>query len=144
MKARILLVIILLTLGLTSCENDARTLRSVTNEDVNWYSGEFTVDRWEKCCDRDGLNVYYRAEVRIDRINYMVFRGGQVNCYLYIDQYTQAPLPNVRHYENKEGQMWTRTIDYDYYEGGMTIYVTDSDFAGDYPDPMSFRLILTW
>ena len=40
--------------------------------------------------------------------------------------------------------MWTRTIDYEYYNGGMTIYVTDSDFAGDVPGPIAFRVMMSW
>lgn len=144
MKTRIIAAIILGAVGLMSCEDDARTLRVETTEDVCWYSGEFSIGHWTKVSDRNGLNSYYKADVRLNNMNYDVISGGLVNCYLFVDADVQAPLPCVRHYENAEGQMWTRTIDYEYYYGGLTVYVTDSDFAGENPGPMSFRIMLSW
>lgn len=147
MKTRIILAALLLTtLGMLSCADDADTLRSDISQETRWYSGEFSVlaTEWIKVADRNGLNSYYKASKRITQISDNVLSGGQVNCYLYVDNNTQAPLPNVRHYENNSGQMWTRTVDYDFYNGGVTIYVTDSDFAGEKPESMTFRIILSW
>lgn len=134
----------IMAFGLMSCENDASTIRDELSEEVRWYSGEFNVDCWTRLSDTDGLNGYYKADVRIPNLNYSVLRGGQVNCYLFVGKDAQAPLPYVRHYENGSGQRWTRTIDYEYYDGGVTVYVTDSDFAGDVPEAMSFRIMLAW
>lgn len=144
MKARTFAAIVFVALGLTSCERYVYTVRDETSEEVRWYSGEFNVERWIEGCDADGLNRYYMANVSIPRLDYNAVRYGQVSCYLYVGPGTQAPLPYVRHYENYKDQRWTRTIDYEYYEGGITIYVTDNDFAGDVPEPITFRIILSW
>lgn len=144
MKTWTFTAVILMTLGLGSCTFEANTLRNDVAEEVRWYSGEFQISRWEKVCDEDGLNGYYRANVMIPQLQYSILRGGQVNCYMFLDGNAQAPLPCVRHYENLYGQTWTRTIDYEYYDGGITVFVTDSDFAGDVPDILSFRIMLAW
>lgn len=130
-------------LPLVSCEDDTRTLRNETTDDVIWSSVELTAANWEKCADRQGLNTYYRCSVRTSAINYQVLNGGMVNCYLY-DGNAQAQLPSVRHYENAQNQFWTRTIDYEYYNGGVTFYVTDSDFAGEKPGVLTFRLMVAF
>jgi len=146
MKTRIILAALLLTsLGMVSCADDADTLRSDISSETRWYSGEFTVaaTEWIKVADRNGLNSYYKADKHISELTYDVLRGGQVNCYLYVADNTQAPLPNVRHYENNNGQMWTRTVDYEFYYGGVTVYVTDSDFAGNTPESMTFRISIS-
>lgn len=144
MKKGIFTAVILMTMGLVSCTIETTTLRNDVAEEIRWYSGEFNVSRWEKVCDADGLNSYFRADVIVPQLNYSVLRGGQVNCYMLLDKNSQAPLPCVRHYENLYGQTWTRTIDYEYYDGGITVFVTDSDFAGEVPDILSFRIMLAW
>lgn len=126
-----------------SCDDDTRNLRNETTEDVIWRSIEIKADSWIKCADREGLNPYYKTSVNVPQINNNVLKGGIVTCYLY-DGDAQAPLPSVRHYENASNQLWTRTIDYEYYSGGVTFYVTDSDFAGQYPGTLYFRLMLAW
>lgn len=144
MKTVTFTAIAIMTLGLVSCEGYVSTVRNETTDCVRWYSCEFCVNCWTECCDAEGLNRYYKADVSVYHLSGEVTRAGQVSCYMYVDNDVQAPLPSVRHYENNEGQMWTRTIDYDYYCGGMTIYVTDSDFAGGVPGPMAFRVMLSW
>lgn len=144
MKAGKLAAIAVMALGVTSCDRYVNTLRNETSEEVRWYSADFHVDRWTKVYDADGLNGYYKADVKVSYLDYAVLRGGQVNCYLYTSTETQTPLPNVRHYENSAGQRWTRTIDYEYYSGGLTIYVTDNDFACDVPGGMYFRVVYSW
>lgn len=133
-----------LAFGLVSCEDDSHTLRSEVAEDIRMYSTEFNINHWTKVTDRDGLNTCYAADVRIPRINLTVLRGGQLNCYIYTGCDSQSPLPCVRHNENAQGDMWTRTVECEYWDGGLTVYVTDSDFAGGVPDPMSFRVMLSW
>lgn len=145
MKTGTFAVIILMALGLTSCEKkEIYTVRDETAEQVNWFCGEFDVERWMECSDADSLNKYYKADIRIQHLDCDAVHYGQVNCYLYVGPDIQTPLPYNRHYENRVGQKWTRTIDYEYYEGGITIYVTDNDFAGDVPGPMTFRITLAW
>ena len=144
MKTITFAAIAVMALGLCSCERYVYTVRDETTEEVRWYSGEFTLEHWIECCDADGLNRYYKADVSIPRLNSKTIRNGQINCYLYVGQDIQAPLPYVRHFENYQGQRWTCTVDFEYYSGGITIYVTDNDFAGDVPEPMSFRIALSW
>lgn len=145
MKTKIIAAAIaFMAFGLMSCEDDTRTLRSDVADEVRMYSGEFPVEHWTKCSDRGGLNPYYKADIRCSKITYTVLRGGQVNCYLYTGNTSQVQLPCVRHYENAQGDQWTRTIDCEYWDGGVTVYVTDSDFAGGTPEPMSFRIMLSW
>lgn len=134
----------IMALGLTSCEDGTRTLRSEVVEDVRMFSSEFNVCHWTKVTDRDGLNTYYKHDISCPEIKHQVLRGGQINCYLYTGEDSQVPLPCVRHYENENGNRWTRTIDCEYWVGGVTVYVTDSDFAGGVPDNMSFRIMLSW
>ncbi|MCQ2083410.1 MAG: hypothetical protein MJY58_02800 [Bacteroidaceae bacterium] len=146
MKTKIIttVAIAFMTFGLMSCDNDTRTLRSEIAEEVNMYSGEFYIDHWTKVSDSHGLNTYYKADVRIPKITCNVLNWGQINCYLYTGRDSQMTLPCVRHYENEQGDRWTSTIDCEYWDGGLTVYVTDSDFAGGIPDRMSFRIMLSW
>ena len=136
-------VMAFMAFGLVSCD-DSRTLRSDVAEEVRMYSGEFSVDHWTKVSERDGTNQYYKHDIKCHEIDYDVLRGGQINCYLYTGTDSQVPLPCVRHYENGNGDRWTRTIDCEYWHGGLTIFVTDSDFAGSVPEPMSFRVMVSW
>jgi len=140
MKAAILSLACMFTLA--SCDEDGRTLRHETTDDVIWSSVELTASNWEKCVDRNGENTYYKCSVRTNALTYDVIRGGLVNCYLY-DGDAQAQLPCVRHFQNGQSY-WTRTIDYEYYSGGLTFYVTDSDFAGDRPGVLTFRLMVAY
>ena len=143
---RKLFIVIFLLSCLTafnSCDNGTRTLRNETTVDVIWTSVEICADKWMKCSDADGLNTYYKYSIGINGLNMNVLKGGLVQCYLYNGD-SQTPLPVVRHYENLHGQYWTRTIDYEFYHGGVSIYVTDNDFAGDPPGVMYFRLAFTY
>ena len=53
-------------------------------------------------------------------------------------------MPYVRHYEDINGVLWTRTVDYDYAVGNIAIYVTNSDFIKDLPEKMTFRVVMMW
>ena len=107
--------------------------------------GSVTDFEIKKFVDRDGMNCYFKCNKKVSDLTYAVLDGGMVNCYLYVDNSdTQAQLPTVRHFENREGHLWTRTIDYEYYSGGVTFYVTDSDFAGEQPGTMDFRLMFAY
>ena len=59
-----------------------------------------------------------------------IFLDGVVLCYLY-DNERQIMLPSVRHYSDGDF-LWTQTIDYEYYVGGIEIFLTNSDFY--YPE----------
>jgi len=67
---------------------------------------------------------------------------GNVQTY-YMMNGAQQALPYVRHYETNATR-WTRTVDFEYAVGSMTIFVTNSDFLIDPPVGMDFRVVMTW
>jgi len=94
---------------------------------------------WQAYRDSEGLNLYYAVDVPVPEITRDIFLDGLIQCYLYNDG-RQIVLPSVRHYQNKFGDYWTQTIDYEYYVNGISFYVTNSDFAIDPPGNMLFVL----
>lgn len=143
MKKLLLTVVaaLLMPLFFTSCE---KYYRKEDSEVTHWRSLVFTADSWTLYADRDGSNSYFKADFETNELKYKVLEGGLVNCYIIYDDDIQAPLPNVRHYEDAEGHRWTRTIDCEYYEGGFSVYVSYSDFTREFPEKMTFRLIMAW
>lgn len=132
-------MVLLCMTGLSSC--DLVSLRDETTNEVKWKSLEICATEWTKCSDAKGLNTYYKYSTRISELNYDVLKGGIVQCFLY-DGDTQVALPDSRHYEDEKGNRWTRTIDFEVYSGGISIYVTDNDFSGEAPGTLRFRLTL--
>lgn len=98
---------------------------------------------WVEHTDGNGLNRYYSCHFSMPEINSVVFNSGSVTAYYY-NSTAQQLLPYVRHYQNTVGNFWTQTVDFDYTQGGMDIYVTSSDFAAIRPDGMDFRVVLMW
>ena len=98
---------------------------------------------WVENTDSEGLNRYYSASFNMPEITSTVYDWGNVNAYITFDQALQV-LPYVRHFENNEGVMWTRTVDYEYLPGKLNIYVTNSDFFQTQPETMKFRVVLIW
>jgi hypothetical protein len=94
---------------------------------------------WRPYTDSEGLNLYFSVDFTIPELTQDIYLNGLVQCYLALDD-AQAMLPSVRHYENSLGEYWTQTIDYEYYENGVSVYVTNSDFA-DIP-PGNMLLVL--
>lgn len=98
---------------------------------------------WQEYTDNDGFNLYYSASFNMPEITKNVYDFGNVNTYITFDQ-AQQILPYVRHYENEVGNMWTRTVDYEYEPGKLRIFVTNSDFYRLQPETMTFRVVLMW
>ena len=98
---------------------------------------------WVENTDNAGLNRFYSYHFPINEINSNIYNNGAVVGYIELDGRQQA-LPYVRHFENSNGTMWTRTVDFDYLKGGVNIYVTNSDFVSDPPETMYFRIVLIW
>ena len=98
---------------------------------------------WVENIDNAGLNRFYSYHFPINEINSNIYNNGAVVGYIELDGRQQA-LPYVRHFENSNGTMWTRTVDFDYLKGGVNIYVTNSDFVSDPPETMNFRIVLIW
>lgn len=101
-------------------------------------------------------NYYYAVFDNIPELSSFVYDEGLVQCYIEFNAGTstasQQLLPYVRHHEvyvESESQWatYTQTIDYEYGQGGLTLYVTNSDFVYDAistPGAMNFRLVLMW
>jgi len=98
---------------------------------------------WRETTDANGLNRYYYCHFSMPEINSAIFNKGSVIAY-FLNGNAQQQLPYVRHYQNTAGDYWTQTVDFDYTQGGLDIYVTSSDFAPIKPDGMDFRVILMW
>lgn len=102
-----------------------------------------TQSDWVENLDKDGINRYYSCNFSIPEITSEVYNNGSVNAYMLIDN-TQQTLPFVRHFEDINKNLWTRTIDFDFTKGGMNFYVTISDFNAEPPGTMNFRVVLMW
>jgi hypothetical protein len=132
-----LFIILSAALLLISCTTDyEETNIKVINLQVN-------SNDWVENTDSEGLNRYYSASFNMPEITNTVYDWGNVNAYITFDQ-AQQVLPYVRHFENNEGVMWTRTVDYEYLPGKLNIYVTNSDFFKTQPETMTFRVVLIW
>ena len=98
---------------------------------------------WVESTDVNGQNRYYSCHFSMPEINSTIYNDGSVVVY-YEENNAQQQLPYVRHFQNKAGDFWTQTVDFDYTKGGLDIYVTTSDFAAITPDGMNFRVVLMW
>ena len=136
-----ILFFISIVLFLVSC-NDSEEPQGYG---TNWKIINLVVTQndWVENFDNDGINRYYSSHFSMPEITSTVYNDGSVNAYVLIDN-TQQVLPYVRHFEDKPGALWTRTVDYNFTQGGMNIFVTNSDFISDPPGTMSFRIVLMW
>ncbi len=99
---------------------------------------------WTCFTDENGLNAYCACSFNLPELSEDVVEYGTVLCYLCTGN-TQAILPCVRHYENEFEERWTRTIDFEYGPGTLSVYVTNSDFyQGDPMEDMTFRLVIMY
>jgi hypothetical protein len=133
------LFLFVLAVVFMSCED------SVPQELTTKQIFELTVNKsnWVEYTDGDGLNRYYSCYFPLRQINSSLLTDGAVVAYTEINDKQQI-LPYVRHYEDTKGYVWTRTVDYDFSNGGITFYVTNSDFAKYLPETMYFRVVLMW
>jgi len=97
---------------------------------------------WTPHVDDYGQNLYYSCTFDMPEFTPGFYELGTVQTYNMLNGAQQA-LPYVRHFETNLAR-WTRTIDFEYAVGSMTIFVTNSDFAVDEPDGMEFRVVMQW
>jgi len=95
---------------------------------------------WVSHADNNGRNSYYSTSFTMPEITRDVFENGSVQVYIYIDDQIQQVLPYTRHFEDVYGARWTRTVDYDFSEGELIVYVTYSDFRLYNPGVMSLKV----
>jgi hypothetical protein len=134
-----ILLILAVALAVISCRDsvsDELNAKQIISLKVNSSD-------WVENTDNAGLNRFYSYHFPVNEINSNIYNNGAVVGYIELDG-RQQTLPYVRHYENSNGSMWTRTVDFDYLKGGINIYVTNSDFMSDPPETMNFRIVLMW
>jgi hypothetical protein len=124
-----------LMLSLASCV--------INTTETNWDVVNFRIlaSDWVAFTDEDGLNLYYTCSVNMPEITSFVYTSGLVQTY-FVTNGAQEVLPYVRHNENANGDLWTRTVDCDYSVGIMRFYVTNSDFFNEIPPTMDFRVVI--
>lgn len=133
-------------------KNEVRTLRINANEWAADYDGD--------------ENIYYYADFDVPEITKQAMTEAVITVYRqYRNDFgelaSQSILPSERHFQtylfDEQGkhktddygnwiidQKWTETIDYEFYEGGLTIYFTTNDFALSDVDSMEFRVVITY
>ena len=142
---RKLLFLSLLSALFISCE------RPKNVNETNWRIIDIQVNSSDWKYSNKADNNFYYASIKVPALNSFIYNSGLV--FMYVEyraddgSYYQAILPSVRHYEEINGGnhfYWTTTIDYDYYIGGVTVYVTNSDFFNQIPESMRFVLKMIW
>jgi len=127
---------------LTSC-GDTLVTEYVTEDyhiqKINLTTGP---NDWVASVDENGRNLYYSCTFDMPEFTSTFYEAGVVHAY-YMMNGAQQALPYVRHYETNLAQ-WTRTVDFEYGIGKMTVFVTNSDFAVDPPVGMDFRVVMMW
>lgn len=107
-------------------------------------------ENWADYRDQNN-NIYYSCTVNVPEIDDFVYESGTI--LVYYEMITsdalghvskaQQILPYTRHYDNGTDR-WTRTVDYDFGEGYINFYVTNSDFKIDPPGDMRFRVVIMY
>jgi hypothetical protein len=99
----------------------------------------FEISHWTKGVDADN-NIFYFCNLDVPEITSELYSYGTIIAYNVMSD-VQVALPYVRHFKSGDA-MWTRTVDYDFSPGKMTVYVTNSDFFDEVPSAMSLRVVL--
>jgi len=134
-----LFLLILPLLFLASCDGTMSYPEDLTTKQIV----NLKVNSTNWILKTDGVTKYYSAYVKVDALTDRVYTNGGVVAYIDYNDYQQV-LPMVRHYGDTKGNLWTKTIDYEVEKGGITFYVTNSDFVTDAPETMYFKVILFW
>lgn len=147
------LLLLLITLFIASCSGPIGPMgpqgydgkNGADGLTPNWKIIDLVVynTEWVENVDVKGKNRYYSSHFNMPEITPFIFSSGTVNTFIKIDNKQQA-LPYVRHFENDLLVMWTRTVDYEFMEGGLNVFVTNSDFYKQTPETMRFRVVLMW
>lgn len=137
---RIYLLFIISVLLFSACETVTYP-EDLTTKQV--FSFQVRSSDWVPETDEAGLNLYYRCRFNLDGITSYMFNDGAVMGYIELNGAQQA-LPYIRHFENSNGEKWSRTIDFDYSQNDIHFYVTNNDFAIDPPETMYFRVVFIW
>lgn len=138
---RIYLLFAISVLLFSACDETISYPEDLTTKQV--FSFKVRSSDWVALTDQSGLNLYYRCRFNLDGITSYMINNGAVMGYLDVNG-VQQTLPYTRHFENSNGNLWTRTVDFDYSQSDIQFYVTNSDFAADPPETMYFRVVFIW
>ena len=116
-------------------------------EGMNWevLTVSCPANSWKLSEDK----TYFHASVNVPQLTKTICDEGMVQCYVIYSDGTQALLPTIR-FNGESGNdgdiYWQRLIDYEFSEGVLDLFYTNSDFyyeTGE-PDDLRFRLVLQW
>ena len=88
-------------------------------------------------------SLYYSASVITTSLTPFIRKEGTILVYRDFKNGYQQILPYVRHKEYGR-ILWTQTIDYEFTDGRINFYVTNSNFVPEPPETMYFRVVLIW
>lgn len=140
MKNAIILLLCSIVL-FSSCDGNYSYPEDLNTKQV--YNLKVNASDWVLATDNNGLNPYYKCSFKIKDITEYIFTNGAILAYIDYGDFQQA-MPYIRHYENAAGEKWTKTIDFDYSNSDINIYMTNSDFKYESPETMYFRVVFIW
>jgi hypothetical protein len=145
MKKNIYIFIVLAfeCFALVSCEDSISSFQeNITTKQV--YNFEVKAKDWIANTDKTGHNLFYSYNFKLIDLNPdITLQNCAVLAYIILGNYEQ-PLPMVRHFEDADGNLWTRTVDFDFSLKDINFYVTNSDFFAEIPEKMIFRVVFLW
>lgn len=117
---------------------------------VSWFTQSYKVKKsdWKLSGKPGELNSFYYADIPISNLTKFIYTSGTVLAYIETEPGIKNSLPYVSHrggVDNLGEFLWTQTYDFDFYEGGITVYMTYSDFnTQNKPGDETYHVILMW
>ncbi len=149
------LFVILLAISFIACEGPMGPMgqkgeKGEPGYGTKWHVTSFTVAKseWKLVGSPGELNSYFYVDKPLKELTEFVYDEGSVIAYIETDKGFKNGMPYVLHLGEAEGSnefLWTQTYDFDFHEGGITFYVTYSDFNTQIrPDIETFHVVLMW
>lgn len=117
---------------------------------TNWYTTAITVDEneWILMGQPNELNSFYYANKPLKELTKFIFDEGTVISYIETEKGVKNGMPLVLHKAGQDASgefFWTQTYDFDFYQGGISFYITYSDFSTKVkPGSETFHVVLMW
>ena len=111
---------------------------------ASWDVKDFVINDWIE--NREA--GYFYSNFNFPELNDFIYNEGIVIAYIEFEGKFQTPLPYER-YREESGvppYRWSELIDFEYAEGGISFYLTPSDFntEAEIPAPATIRVVLLW
>lgn len=151
MKKFLFLILSVLFIS-TSCEGPEGPMGPPGEQGsgTNWFTQSYTVQAkdWKLKGKPGELNSFYYADIPISQLSQFIYEKGTVLGYIETESGVKNSLPYVSHRggsDDKGEFLWTQTYDFDFYKGGITVYLTYSDFnTQTAPGTEKFHVIFMW